>query len=88
MNYPYTYNIAPEFDTAAFCRVVNTLDIALPANAEKDLFEDFLDGSLRKTYKIAGKIIRVECDWDIGAVFIDSEINLEAVIGSDKYESR
>lgn len=84
MNYPYTYNISPDFDTDAFWRVVQKLDVALPYGTKQEFSEDFLDGSLLKTYSVAGNMVRVECDWDIGAVFIDSEINLEAIIGSEE----
>ena len=88
MDYPYSYNIAREFDTEAFWRVVTKLDEILPDNTEQKFIEDFLDGSLLKIYRIEGRVIRVDCDWDIGAVFIDSEINLDAVFGDKKHEKR
>ena len=47
-----------------------------------------VDGSLFKIYCVDGRTIRVNCDWDIGAVFIDSEINLFAVFGDKKHEKR
>ena len=84
MSYPYTYNIAPEFDSESFWRIVKKLDTTLPAGTMQEFIEDYLDGSLLKIYHSAGKVVRVECDWDIGAVFIDSEINLDAIIGSDE----
>lgn len=84
MSYPYTYNIASEFDTEAFWGITRILDDTLPANTRQELVEDFLDGSLLKIYHTSGSAVRVECNWDIGAVFIDSEINLDAIIGSDE----
>lgn len=88
MDYPYSYNIAREFDTEAFWWVVTKLDEILPDNTEQEFIEDFLDGSLLKIYRIDDRVIRVDCDWDIGAVFIDSEINLDAIFGDKKHEKR
>lgn len=88
MKYPYSYNIAPEFDTDAFWRVVNKLDAVLTGITNQQLIEDFLDGSLLKIYHVGDRVIRAECDWDIGAVFVDSEINLDAIFGDKKNENR
>lgn len=88
MDYPYSYNISREFDTESFWQVVNKLDAILPDDTQQEFIEDFLDGSLLKIYRIDGHAIRVDCDWDIGAVFIDSEINLDAIFGDKKHEKR
>ena len=87
-DYPYSYNISPEFDVDSFWKVVNKVDSILLDNAKQEFIEDFLDGSLFKIYCLDGRTIRVNCDWDIGAVFIDSEINLDAVFGDKKHEKR
>ena len=76
----YTYNIATKFDPNAFWRIVEKMDATFPDETIQHFFEDFLDGSLLKTYRVDGRLIRVECDWDIGAVFVDSEVNLDTII--------
>ena len=75
MEFPYTYNLSPEFDPLVFWKTVFLLDGHYHSSDQK-IFEDPLDGTLLKKYISDQGSIPVHCDWDIGAVFVDSTIPL------------
>ena len=79
MEFPYTYNLSAEFDPLIFWKTVFTLDRYYQSSDQK-VFEDPLDGTLLKKYISDKGIIEVHCDWDIGAVFVDSTLSLEEVL--------
>ena len=81
MEFPYTYNLSPEFDPLVFWKTVFMLDGYYSAWAQ-DFLEDPLDGDLLKKYASAYGRIEVHCDWDIGAVFVNSTIPLLWIKGS------
>lgn len=49
------------------------------ASKESELLED-VDGSLMLKYRINGLKIRIECNVDIDAVYIDSQIELSDIL--------
>lgn len=86
--YPYSYNIAPDFDLKAFYDTTAILDAVLSGSLHQELVKDYdFDGSMLKIYGHPGYEIRVYCDWDIGAVFIDSDINLDEYFGDRRLRS-
>lgn len=86
--YPYSYNIAPDFDLKAFYAVTTILDSGVGGSLPQELVKDYdFDGSMLKIYGRPGREIRVYCDWDIGAVFIDSDIDLDDYFGERRLRS-
>jgi|GEM_PF-3140897 len=49
------------------------------ASKESELLED-VDGSLMLKYRLNGKVIRIESNVDVDAVYIDSQVDLSAVL--------
>ena len=83
MEFAYTYTIAPEFDTEAFWQTAAKLDMILPQELPRELILDPFNEFLIQIYGTTGSKVRVVCDWEIGAVFVESDINLDAVLRAD-----
>lgn len=79
MKFPFSYNLSPSFEPTVFWQAVSTLDDFCGSWAQES-WEDPLDGDLFKRYSSGHHIIEVRCDWDIGAVFVDSTILLECLL--------
>ena len=80
--YHYSYNIAPNFDLKVFNDTKKILDSVLDPSMPRRLVEDYdFDGSMLQVYGRPECEVRLCCDWDIGAVFIDSDINLDSYFG-------
>ena len=75
MKYPFSYTLSPSFEPAVFWAAVVKLD-SVYGSWKQDSWEDPLDGDLFKSYASGDYIINVHCDWDVGAVYIDSTIPL------------
>lgn len=80
MKFPFSYNLSPNFEPTVFWQAVSTLDDVYGAWAQES-WEDPLDGDLFKRYVSEHCIIEVRCDWDTGAVFINSSVDLKDVFG-------
>lgn len=79
--FPYSYNVAASFDVAEYTKVVELLDRHLPNDMRRVPFYDFLDGSHIMTFSKQGVAVKVHCDWNIGAVFVDSDMDLGEILG-------
>lgn len=78
-NKAYTYNIAPEADNKAFQDVCSLLMSKLEnAKAEKMLVD--VDGSLIQVYKTPNGEIVVINDYEVDALYIDSDVNLNKIL--------
>ena len=72
----YDYNIYPDNSPKVFKETCQKIENAFPAFSKKRLLID-VDGSTIQTFIVDGKDIDVFDDYDIGAVFVKSEINLD-----------
>lgn len=79
MNKEFTYNIAKEADNKAFKDVCSLLMSKLE-NAEADkLFVD-VDGTQIQVYKTPSGEIIVFNDYEVDAVYVDSDVNLNKIL--------
>lgn len=88
MDYPYSYNISPSFDVAEYTRIVELLDRHLPADMKRAPFYDFLDGTHIMEFSKPAIAVKVHCDWDIGAVFVDSDLDLGEILGRPNIQGK
>ena len=80
MKYPFSYTLSPNFEPKVFRAAVSTLD-SIYGSWMQEFWEDPLDGDLFKSYASGDLIIKVHCDWDVGAVYIDSSVDLKDIFG-------
>ena len=80
MKYPFSYTLSPNFEPKVFCAAVTKLD-GIYGSWKQESWEDPLDGDLFKSYASGDHIIKVHCDWDVGAVYIDSSVDLKDIFG-------
>ena len=74
----FDYNIFPNNSSAEFKKACAVIERAYPDAIKKKLLVD-VDGTTIQTYSFNGKDIDVYDDYDIGAVFVKSEINLNTI---------
>ena len=79
----YDYNIWPENSPKKFKYVCKIIEKEFPGIEKENLLIN-VDGSTIQTYIQHGKIINVFDDYDIGAVFVESEIDLKFIFESMK----
>ena len=72
----FDYNIYPDNSPEKFKKVCKLIESQLPQAKKSKLLID-VDGSTIQTYTIDGKDIDVYDDYDIGAVFVKSEVELD-----------
>lgn len=75
----FSYTIAKNADRKAFARVCNLIESKIKNIEKEELLED-VDGSLIQIYTTPNGKIKIYNDYDVDAVYIDSEINLGYVI--------
>lgn len=80
MKYPFSYTLSLNFEPKVFWAAVSKLD-RFYCSWKQESWEDPLDGDLLKKYTSGCDIIEVRCDWDVGAVFIDSSVDLQYIFG-------
>lgn len=73
--FQYDYNIFPDNNPEKFKETCQEIQSKYPQAVKKDLLVD-VDGSTIQVFVIDGKEIAVYDDYDIGAVFVKSEIEL------------
>lgn len=73
----YEYNIYPEYNRDEFNKVVNLLKAKLKTIKETKYVEDSLDGDQLQTFITDGGKIVVKNDFMVGAVWVESDIELE-----------
>lgn len=71
----YSYNICTNADEAIFKKQCSALEKYIPNIARGKLLED-VDGSKTQFYHINGKDILVKNSYYIGAVYIESDVEL------------
>lgn len=74
----FDYNIFPDNSPSEFRKTCERIEQAFPKATKKALLTD-VDGTTIQTYTYNGKDIDVYDDYDIGAVFIKSEIALNLI---------
>ena len=72
----FDYNIYPDNSPEEFKKVCKLIESQLPQAKKNKLLVD-VDGSTIQTYTIGGKGIDVYDDYDVGAVFVKSDIELD-----------
>ena len=71
----FDYNIAKNYDIEAFKRVCNKIEINLTNLSKNELLTD-VDASVIQTYYKGNARIKVICDIEVDAVWIESAIEL------------
>lgn len=74
-NYPFDYNIYPDNSPKLFKETCSKIEKNISELAKKELLVD-VDGTTIQKYEIGGGEIVVFDDYDIGAVFVQSDIDL------------
>ena len=77
----FHYTVAKNADQKAFESVCVLLEVKINGMVKEKLLED-VDGTLIQIYKTGGKEITVFNDYEVGAVYIDSELNLDQIFKS------
>ena len=72
----YDYNICTVDDEEIFYKQCKALEKHIPNLVKVDLLQD-VDGTLIQEYKLRDKTIIVKNDCYVGAVYIQSEIDIE-----------
>ena len=71
----YTYNISHEADSEVFRSVCKTTEEAYPAARKMEMLID-VDGTEIQDYYVDGCRIRVQNDMEVGAVYVETELDL------------
>lgn len=77
--YPFDYNICPDNSPEVFKKVCKKIEEHFSDLIKEPLLVD-VDGTTIQTYMRQEKEIVVFDDYDIGAVFVQSEIELNTVL--------
>lgn len=80
MKRDFHYSIYPENSPKHFKAVCTLIEGAYPDATKRKLAVD-VDGSTIQLYTVSGKDIVVFDDYDVGAVFVESDIDISALIG-------
>lgn len=75
----FDYNIHPDNSPKIFKQTCAIIEAAIPEAIKRKLLVD-VDGSTIQTFTKDGKDIDVYDDYDIGAVFVKSEIDLSDIL--------
>ena len=76
--FAFSYNIEKFADEKAFVRACSMIEAGVSNLKKEKLLED-VDGTLIQIYKVAGGEIVVYNDYEIDAVFVNSDIDLDDV---------
>lgn len=80
-NYRYSYAIRPENDEKAFLKTRKLIGKSIKGLKKEKLITD-VDGSHVQLYYLDDQKIAVYNDFDIGAVYVNSDIPLEEILGT------
>lgn len=75
----YSYNIAKNADKKAFNHACNLIESKTKGIEKEKLLED-VDGTQIQIYNAPGGKIKVFNDYEVDAVYIDSEVDLTNII--------
>lgn len=82
---PYDYNISPEYDRTIFAKLVSFLTKSIDNIEESKYLEDPLDGDQIQIIKTPDGEIKVINDFMVGALWIESEVNLDDILKEFDY---
>ncbi len=82
MEKEYEYTVATENSPEMFRKACRIIESELRKAQKDDILTD-VDGSTIQLYRIDGKEIAVYDDYDIGAVFVESDIDLGKMFGKN-----
>jgi len=71
----FDYNIHPDNSPRLFKQTCMQIEKAFPTAKKRDLLTD-VDGTTIQSFEHNGKGIKVFDDYDVGAVFVESDIDL------------
>ena len=74
----YVYNVLNKNSAAAFVEACEKIENYSPAMTKEDLIVD-VDGTTIQSYRLNGKEVVFFDDYDIGAVFIESDVKLSDI---------
>ena len=74
----FDYTAHPDNSPEKFKMICSEIEKRIPDAMKKDLLVD-VDGSTIQTYSLSGKDIDVYDDYDVGAVYVKSEIDLQEI---------
>ncbi len=72
----YHYNVCTEADKNIFIKQCSALEKHIPNIVKKQLLND-IDGSETQIYELNGSKITVHNSFYVGAVYVDSDVELE-----------
>lgn len=75
----YTYTISKEADNDAFDKICLEIEKGLKSIGKEELLID-VDGSLIQRYRVENKLIKVFNDYEVDAVYVDSDIDLSDIV--------
>ena len=75
----FSYNIAKVADNQAFQKVCADIESKMRGIQKESLLVD-VDGTLIQIYKASGGSIKVVNDYEVDAVYADSDIDLTGII--------
>ena len=78
--YKYSYNINPDTNEKLFVDTCMAIEKGLQGIDKEGLLMD-VDGSLIQIYYYKGKKIAVYNDYYVGALYIDSNVKLDDILG-------
>ena len=75
----FSYNVSKNADKKAFASICSSIESSINIEKKEKCLID-VDGSQIQIYKTAEGNIKVFNDYEVDAVYIDSEVNLEKII--------
>ena len=77
--YSYDYTVSKDNSPKVFEETCKKVENAFPSADKKKLLVD-VDGSTIQTYELGEKIIDVFDDYEVGAVYVKSDIDLSEIL--------
>ncbi len=81
----FEYDVYGENDSLIFNKICNIIENEYPKTVRQKLLVD-VDGSMIQTYTLNGYDIDVYDDYDIGAIYMKSEVDLRDLFEKIIYE--
>lgn len=75
----YSYNIAKNADEKAFSQTCSAIELSIGGIKKEELLTD-VDGSQIQVYSTGTSKIKVYNDYEIDAVYADSDIDLSGIL--------
>ena len=75
----FSYNVSKNADKKAFDSICSCIEATISIEKKENCLKD-VDGSLIQIYKTTSGQIKVCNDYEVDAVYVDSEVNLDKII--------